>query len=171
MKWTLTSASLLCGGVIVNQYWQSEDYEQLLEDEHSYGFLQQEDRIILLALAPVILGPSLLQNWQQKRVPLSRMTKNVDLAIGFLPARTQQELRELFDLLWNRLGKLLLAGVWASWSSASQNTLNDFLTGWRESWLPLLNSGYLGIQQLVMAAYYSEKPSWEMCGYDGPWEL
>ncbi len=165
-KWTLLSAAALTGGVASVQWLQEEDLSSVSSD-YPFRFLNSQDRLILLSLIPVILGDENINLWHSKSVSTEKLFINIDATIAHFSQRTRQELRELFDLLWSRLGKLLLAGVWASWSCASTASIAAFIEEWRNSWLVVLNQGYLGIQQLIMAAFYAEEVSWIQCGYDG----
>ena len=168
IKWSLLTTTAASVGVVGWQYWQQEDWQRLDRDEYVYSFLQADDRLVLMALAPACLGQERLQQWLDKGHTLAQLLRNFDESVSYLSPHTQRELRELFNLLANRLGKLLLAGVWSTWSQASIESLNEFLLSWRDSWLSLLNSGYIGLQQLMVAAFYSDKDSWESCGYKGP---
>ncbi len=166
MKWTVTTAAALSGGVVGYQLLQKEDMSSLNADQ--YSFLSQEDCVLLLAICPVILGEGNIIHWQQQKVPLITLLNNLDQAIGHFSLHSQQELRELLDLLWSRLGKLMLAGVWLSWTESSATSIDQFLSDWRNSWLEPLNQGYAVLQQLTMAAFFSEQKSWSLCGYPGP---
>jgi hypothetical protein len=168
IRWSMASVSALTVGAVSLQWLQQEDWA-LLESSSSqaWTFLTEEDRLLLTCIAPAMLGSTYLSHWQRHH-SLSELLLAIDQAIVHLSLSTQQELRQLFDLLWNRLGKLLLAGIWASWSEASPRVVTAFLNHWRNSWLASLNQGYLGLQQLFMAALYADPQSWSLCHYPGP---
>ncbi len=169
IKWSLSSAVALSAGVAGLQWLQEEDFSQLTQlSDDQFQFLTAEDRLVLITIIPAVLGENYLKQWQKNNISLTRLLPLIDQSIRYLPQHTQKELRQLFSLLWNRLGKLLLVGIWSSWSNASLEQLNTFLFEWRNSWLTLLNQSYLGLQQLIVAAYFSQPDSWEQCGYPGP---
>ncbi len=94
--------------------------------------------------------------------------RNIDGAISGLPQSTQDELRQLFGLLSFQLSKALVAGIWTRWNKASIDSLQFFLSGWQESYLALLRTGYLGLHQIIIGSYYGEPMSWQSIGYPGP---
>lgn len=166
-RWSMTSAAALTAGALSIQWLQEEDWQRLEQSELQYSFLTQNDQLLLTIIAPAILGQGYLNEWRKHKT-VSDLLIAIDKAIGFLSQATQKELRQLFDLLWNRLGKLLLAGLWTSWSQASVETVSNFIEHWRNSWLTPLNQGYLGLQQLFMAALFSQEEAWPLCQYPGP---
>lgn len=133
----------------------------------TFEFLTPDDRAIVAAIAPVMLAGALPED----KAALAEVVRGVDMAISGLPPATQGELRELFDLLGLAPTRALLAGLWSPWGEASPEDIADFLDGWRTSWFALLRSGYLGLHELVMAAWYGNPKSWPHMGYGGPPEL
>ncbi len=166
-RWSLTSAAALTAGTLSLQWLQEEDWQRLEQANLEFSFLTENDQLLLVIITPAILGSTYLEQWQKNK-NITDLLKAIDKAIGFLSISTQKELRQLFDLLWSRLGKLLLAGLWTSWSQASTEALNSFLDHWRNSWLTPLNQGYLGLQQLFMAAFFAQEEAWPLCRYSGP---
>lgn len=166
-RWSITSAAALTAGALSIQWLQEEDWQRLEQNELQFSFLTQNDQLLLTIIAPSILGSTYLNQWKKNK-SASDLLIAIDKAIGFLSMATQKELRQLFDLLWSRLGKLLLAGLWTSWSQASVGAVSNFLELWRNSWLTPLNQGYLGLQQLFMAALFSQEEAWPLCRYSGP---
>ena len=133
----------------------------------TFEFLGADDRAIVAAIAPVMLAGALPED----KAALAEVVRGVDIAISGLPPATQGELRELFDLLGLAPTRALLAGLWSSWEEASPEDIAGFLEGWRTSWFALLRSGYVGLHELVMAAWYGNPKSWPHMGYGGPPEL
>ncbi|WP_144392986.1 hypothetical protein [Pleionea sediminis] len=166
MIWSVSSLAAFSGGTAVYQLIQKEDFESIETDK--YQFLTDSDQILFLSIAPVVLGDTCLKLWTQQNVSFKTILTLIDNAIVNFSKRSQQEVRELLDILWNRAAKLLVARVWTSWTDADATTINNFLQVWRESWLVTLNQGYQALQQLIIAAYYSKTESWSLCDYPGP---
>ncbi len=164
LKTSLGLTVLSLGGVGAYQaYRQSFDKTQTSPDA-SLKFLQQQDVILLQAITPIFLAEQL----EHTKVSLQSVMSNLDAAIIRLPLSTQDELRELFDLLSNMLGRLVVAGVWLNWRHASADSLQQFLVDWRNSQLELLQVAYKGLHKLIIGSYYSESASWVALGYPGP---
>lgn len=120
-----------------------------------------DDRALLLALAPALLGPAL-------PVDVQRLSAHVWQAIAGLPPATQAELRQLFDLLQQPLARRLLAGVSAPWPEATADDIRAFLLRWRYSRLALLRGAYQALHSLLYAACYGDSTAWPAIGYRLP---
>ncbi|NVK23010.1 MAG: twin-arginine translocation signal domain-containing protein [Kangiellaceae bacterium] len=167
---SLLKASLLGAGVVATgiSVWQlalSDDNQLIEQEQFNYQFLSIDDRILLWALIPAYLEAAIDPNEQVIRFTILH---NIDSAIGLLPLSTQDELRELLDILTFQLGRAFLARVWSSWTHADLEQLQGFLTRWRESFMTLLRAGYLGLHQLIFGSYYGEINAWQAIGYSGP---
>jgi hypothetical protein len=159
------SASVLSlGGVSAFQYYQQSQLKPVEEDDFSYEFLTEQDRILLEVLIPVFVSGLSLN----KQVPLTTVTQNIEAAIVRLPRRTQVELRELFELLASIFGRLMLANVWLNWQSASPESIDKFLGDWRDSSIDLLQTAYKGLHKLIIGSVYAESNIWQQIGYSGP---
>jgi hypothetical protein len=137
----------------------------------AFEFLTPDDRLIVGAIAPVMLAGALPEDAAAHGDAVDDVVLGVDIGISGLPPATQAELRELLDLLNLAPARVLLAGLWSSWPEASAAEIADFLEGWRTSWFALLRSAYLGLHELILAAWYGNPQSWPRVGYDGPPEL
>jgi hypothetical protein len=124
-----------------------------------YAFLRGEDRAIIAAIAPVLTG---------RADAASLVPVQLDAAVAGLPAPTQSQLRQLFDLLGSPLGRVFVAGVPQRWSEAEPRSIAAFLQAWRTSPFQRLRAGYDALHQLVLAAYYSDPITWNQIGYAGP---
>jgi hypothetical protein len=133
----------------------------------AFEFLTADDQAIVTAIAPVLLAGALPED----EAAVAEVVRGVDIAISGLPPATRAELRELFDLLGLAPTRALLAGLWSPWGEASPEDIADFLEGWRTSWFALLRSGYVGLHELIVAAWYGNPKSWPHMGYPGPPEL
>lgn len=160
IKSSLGGITLLFGGVAGYQLYL--DSQALPIKKAKTMFLTDTDQLVLSVLIPVILSGA------TDKVDLIKCIENIDGAIVRLPQKTQQELRELFDLLGSVFGRLVIAGVWHNWQMASNASLNEFLASWRNSALDLLQQAYLGLHKLIIGSFYSEQSSWASIGYPGP---
>jgi len=160
----ISTTVLTIGGVTAFQYYQQSQLKSAKASSFDYQFLSEHDRILLGVLVPVFVSV----NSFDKPVPLNPVLKNIDAAVIRLSLTTQKELRELFDLLGSGLGRLMLANVWLNWQAASSESVDLFLTDWRESSLELLQIAYKGLQKLIIGSVYSEENAWSNLGYSGP---
>jgi hypothetical protein len=160
-------SSLIAGGVVSTGIIF---YAQIPVDEISENlknsklkFLSESDVIVLLAIIPV-----LLQGTELTAKKINTVILNIDNSTAFLSKNSRTELRELFDLLSSKLARAVIVGIWSSWEHATTKEINHFLISWQNSFSDLLQIGYQGLKQLVMANYYSEEENWQQIGYPGP---
>ncbi len=160
-------SSLVVGGVITTGtifYWQipvDEIAEKLKQS--NLKFLTENDVVVLLAIIPVLLSGS---NINENKI--IKVIGNIDNNIQLLSETTKKETRELFDLLSGKLGRAVLAGIWSSWSHATKPEIVEFLISWQNSFLDLFQVGYQGLKQLVVANYYADEENWIEIDYAGP---
>ncbi|MGX5172773.1 hypothetical protein ACUR5C_01940 [Aliikangiella sp. IMCC44653] len=160
LKGVLASSLVLLGGASAVQYWQNTQLNYM--DAKSYRFLQEEDCLLLSVLTPIFAARAFSEQ------ELTQVLTNIDQSILRLPKSTQHELRQLFDLLFSHLGKVLLLGIWANWQQASVTQIDRAFTQLKDSSLTLLQSAYNGLHQLIMGAVYAEQSSWRAINYPGP---
>jgi hypothetical protein len=129
------------------------------------GLLAAEDRPRLAAIARIVLGPALPAD------KAGSVVENIDAMVRKLPASTQAEIRDLFDLLGMAPARLLLAGFWSDWHEVPAADVDAALNGWRTSRFALLRSAYAGLHELCAAAWYGDPASWPGIGYPGPPEI
>lgn len=165
LKGALWGSLAIVSGVSLWQLSLTESVETVEADEYPYRFLNMDERLLLWSIIPAYLYPALDKNDEESRF---LVLKNIDGAISGLPQSTQDELRQLFSLLSFQLGKALVAGIWTRWNQADINSLQSFLTAWRESYVALLRVGYLGLHQIIVGSFYGEPMSWQAIGYPGP---
>ena len=169
---TKTAAATSLVAVSGVSIWQLslQDTQQTVEqDDYDYEFFTLDDRLVLFAITPVILGSALKPDERESSIIF--LIQQLDKAISFTSRISQEELRQLFDILANQLGRAFLAGVWQSWNRAKPKEIQQFLKEWRDSFLTILRSGYLGLHQMVMGTFYSLPESWQTIGYPGPPKL
>ena len=127
--------------------------------------LDASSRAIIAAIAPIMLAGAIPAN---EPAALASLVANVDRAIAGLPPATRKELYQLFALLSFAPGRVLLAGVGATWPSAAPAEIAAFLDRWQSSRFGLLRSGYGALHQLVLAGWYGDPQAWPAIGYAGP---
>ena len=92
----------------------------------------------------------------------------VDKAVAALQPAVQAELQQLFALLNFPVSRRLLAGVSQPWLKAPTDEVAAFLQNWRDSRFTLLRSGFHGLHQLILAAWYGSPNAWAAIGYAQP---
>lgn len=126
--------------------------------------LSKSERKVVGAIASVLLSA-----YPASREPgLATIVKNIDQALSFQFPRVQQDVHQLLLLLETKLGRLMLLAQTKTVSDTSITDLNTRLWQWRDSELELLQTAYIGLHNLTMAAYFSGHPGWAVMGYPGP---
>lgn len=138
----------------------------LADGGHDYRFLLEGDRAVLAAVVPVFLAGALPEAGRDGLV--RQVLRDVDTGITHLSERTRAELRELFELLDGKLGRVVVAGIWSSWAEARPAELEAFLSSWRHSYLDLLRTAYAGLHDLVLGVWYGTPAAWPSIHYPGP---
>lgn len=165
LKAVALTSLVATSGVSLWQLSLSDTQSFVEQDNYPYQFLTLDDRLVLFAIAPAMLGTAIDTKSPTKIIGL---LQQIDQAIDFTSKTSADELRQLLDLLSNQLGRAYIAGVWTSWNKANQETLTSFLRDWRKSYLAILRSGYLGLHQLMMGTFYAQPENWQAIGYAGP---
>ena len=164
LKNTISTTLLSLGGVSAFQFYQQSKLMLPQDEQFEYRFLTQEDRLLLEIIVPIfVTGLNLSKN-----AALSTIIHNIDSTIVRISIKSQSELRELFDLLGTGFGRLMIANVWLNWQSASSDSLQEFISGWRNSRLELLKIAYRGLHKLIIGSVYAEASQWQEIGYPGP---
>jgi hypothetical protein len=128
-----------------------------------FTVLDDEDRAIVAAIAPVLLAGAL-----PSRDAIEQVVRGTDVAIVGLPLSVRAEIRQLFGVLRFPPSRMLAAGIWHPWHSATEAEIGQFLQRWRYSGIVQLRSAYDALHQLLMAAWYGNGESWSAIGYSGP---
>lgn len=123
---------------------------------------------ILIALIPVVLHGALSSAPAQAEKEIALTISGIEKAIRGLSLATQKEIGELFDLLAFPPTRIVAAGIWAPWETATPQALNAFLEGWRQSRFDLLKSGYAALHDLIFGAWYARPDTWDAIRYPGP---
>jgi len=165
LKYSLIAGGAAASGALVYSQIPYDEIDQEIT-QLDFEFFDQQDQIVLTAIIPIMLVGT-----NQSPKQIAQVIVNMDQAILFLSKQTQKELRELFDLLANKLGRVVLVGIWSSWRTANAEQLIEFLNDWRDSYIDLIQIGYQGLKQLVVGNYYADAESWSQIGYPGPPKL
>ncbi|HTT36855.1 MAG TPA: hypothetical protein VMH32_04205 [Burkholderiales bacterium] len=138
------------------------------DPEFNYLALNIRDRTIVAAVSPVMLAGALPEDAAGREHALMQVIRGVDTAVSGLPSAVQDEVAQLFALLGFPVTRRIVAGVTAPWLRAKPEQISAFLERWRSSRFALLRSGYRGLQELIMAAWYGAEAAWPRIGYPGP---
>ncbi len=136
-------------------------------DPHRFRFLNEADRGIVAAIAPVILAGSLPESGDALRA----FIEGFDTAVAGLTPSVQAEVAQLFMILRVPALRMLATGVMRPWNLASRDEIARFLSGWRYSGIAKLRSAYDALHQLSYGAWYGQPRSWAATGYPGPPKL
>ena len=147
----LTRRKLLLGGLAAAGVLAAGDV--------LYEFSADDDRVIIAAIAPVMIGLD---------VPREAVVRGFDVAVAGLPLAVQAQVHQLLGLLRFPVTRALIAGVWHPWHAASREEIAAFLQRFRYSNVTQLRSAYDALHQLVMAAWYGNDAAWPATGYPGP---
>jgi len=162
------TALLTVAGLTTKGTFWGAGSRRLITEDFKYRFLTNADRTVLQAVMPVLLADAFKDAAGSREALLEETIRRFDVAVSALYPAVQAELRQLFSLLTLPPGRMLVAGVWSSWSNASRSAIYGFLNGWRTSRFDLLKSGYDALQQLSAASWYGNPKAWPDIGYQGP---
>lgn len=141
---------------------------ETLPANSQWKVLREKDRILLAAIAPVMLKGSLPEDAQARQQGINIMLKNMDIGISKLGPYNTKQISDLFTLLNFGLSRGLTTGVWSTWENASENEIDNFLNRWRDSSVSLFNMGFNGLNKLMCATWFGQPAAWQNVGYPGP---
>lgn len=167
LKFGLLGTGLLLGAGALGSLQGCATHQLVSQPERPLTLLREKDAIILAAVAPVLLKGTLAEDAPARQQSLDRLLVQVDEFLQQSSEYTQGQLRMLFDLLYLPPTRALVAGVWRPWNQASEDDIEDFLTGWRDSRINLFRMGYAQLCQLGSLIYYSDSHNWGDI-YPGP---
>lgn len=133
--------------------------------------LSAEEASVLRRIIPVMLAGALPDDAAAREAAVSEVLQGIDATLEHEPPAVRDEIHELFGLLTLGATRALVAGIWSSWEKASEAEIHGFLAGWRDSRFALLRSAYVGLNNLITAAWYANPASWPRIGYPGPPQL
>lgn len=134
----------------------------------SAGPLSGADRAVMRSVGAAILQGSLPSAPAAREVALDAWLERIDAVVGALPSHAQRELGQLLALLASVPGRRWLAGLDEDWATASTEQVQLALQSLRVSPWALRQQAYLGLHDLVGAAYFSSPATWALVGYPGP---
>lgn len=138
------------------------------DTRYRFTMLDEEDRVVFAAIAPVMLAGALPADAALQRVAVLQVVEGVDIAIAGLPLDVRSQLHQLFGLLRFPLTRMIAAGAWRPWHEAQPQDIAHFLRAWQQSRIGQLRAGYDALHQLVMASWYANSNAWTAIGYTGP---
>jgi hypothetical protein len=139
------------------------DPEVIADPGYAYNALTEQDRSLLAALTPVILADALPADEGEAKLAIKEVVRGMDIGVTLLPAGSQAEMRQFFDLLENQL--------LPDWKDPAK--VEQFLRQ-SQSWddpspeAQALQVGMTGLVQLTLASWYGNPRSWVATGYAGP---
>lgn len=123
---------------------------------------------VLAAIAPVMLGSTLVPDQAGRGKLIEQVLERVHGAILGLPLQSQNEIGDLFGLLALAPARRWIAGIDGGWSDAQQAQVAAFLQSWRGSRFETLQGGYHALHDLFLGAWYADPASWAAIDYPGP---
>ncbi len=138
------------------------------DPQYRFTMLDEEDRVIVAALAPVMLSGALPGDAAARKDAIAQTVRGVDVAIAGLPLAVRAQIRQLFGILRFPITRMFVAGIWHPWHAANDAEIAHFLEAWRYSRITRLRSAYDALHQLLMAAWYGNAKAWNAIGYTGP---
>lgn len=130
-----------------------------------WKLLRPKDRAILGAVAPIALGNAFPQD---RQAALDTFLPQVDSFLFSTSTANHAALHQLFDLLDLGVTRVLLTGVWGSWENLSDEQVDDFLNGWRDSSMNQLRLGYAQLTQVLSLVWYAQPANIPTSIYPGP---
>jgi hypothetical protein len=135
-------------------------------DLQHFSFLNSVDTQLLLALAPIILKanyPGMLGKEAEQRLLIS-----IDNQISSLGQHSQTQLQQLFDLLGSSTLRYFAGAPSRDWYLASNDQIESFLEGWKNSMFALKRTGYAALCKLITMSWYTQPENFSQASYPGP---
>lgn len=174
MKLTVT------GGALVASYQSSVfllaiKTPDLIQDTYAFDFLTEQDRQVLAAIIPVVLGDALkipLEDESDKNLTpyLKELIRSWDTTLIHLAVDTQDEIRKLFDTIQGH--PLFRKIIQAPMDFTHKEHVDDFLKKWSQSLNHIILSNelryaYLALCNITTSSWYAMDDSWSVTGYKG----
>lgn len=178
----------LSAGALVVTYQSSAFFfalktPEVIEDDYPFDFLTMEDRKVLLAIIPVVLGNSLTFQHSAKKPnmldvnhnellkkDLKSIIRGWDTTIIHLAPDTQDEIRQLLDTIQGHplFRKIILAPQ----NFNNPKEIDTFLNEWAKSLDHIivkneLRYAYLAFCNITTSSWYALERSWPTTGYRG----
>lgn len=137
------------------------------EPGYRFRFLTGTDLLMLQVLVPAIIGPALQRHPERLTEATHETIRGIDSGIVRFSQGSQNEIRQLFDLLTFAPSRVAVARIW-SWESASRADADAFLERWRSSGVGLFNKGYIALSKITNVAFYGTPEYRNTASYPGP---
>lgn len=135
------------------------------------SWLSPSDRIMLIAIIPVMLKGALPGSEEQRDAAIQSVIAAFDFTVTHFSPSARKEIRQLLDLLQFPFTRVLLTGVMSPWHQKDELGVRSFLTRWQTSRFSLFRSGYQALHDLIIGAWYANPDSWRRISYPGPPKL
>lgn len=135
------------------------------------GRLSTEGRQVFRAVGRAVLDGCLPRDKTLLGLALDAHLERLHATVAALSPAARVELSRLLALLSTAPGRIAVAGVSAEWSHATMPQLQETLEAMRTSSIALRQQAYHALRDLTMAAYFSDRSSWELLGYPGPLDI
>lgn len=165
----LLKIGLIGVGVLFASRWMSNKPARLTTSQ--MAFLTDQDKILLQAICPVILKEVIPSSDIDKKVAIETVLYNIDFCLSRMSITLKGDIRLLFDLLNNFIGRVVFARMWNSWENASQSEIEAFINRCRISEFSLYANIFIVLHSLVVNCWYAQPQSWQQIGYPGPPEI
>lgn len=132
-----------------------------------FQVLSQNDLDFLSALAPAILSESAYPG------PLGegareRLLRGLDQVMVTLQHYSRRQMQLAFTLMGYPVTRLFADAPLKSWAEATDVDAEQFLSGWKDSALPIKRMGYAGLCKLFAMVWYAQPENFALSGYPGP---
>ena len=144
----------------------------LLQPGLQQGVLGPRARLVLTRIAEAVIADAWPDAGTMPRAAaMEALLLRINAQIAATPASVQAELSQLLMLMDSAPGRHALVGIGSSWETVQVAELTAALQSMRLSRISLRQQAYQGLHDLVYAAYFSGKESWQVLGYPGPADL
>jgi hypothetical protein len=144
----------------------------LLQPGLQQGTLTPRSRLILSRVADSIVADAWPDEATLPRaVAMNALLLRIDMQIAGTPDQVQAELSQLLTIMDSLAGRRALVGIGSTWETVEAAELTAALQSMRLSRISLRQQAYQGLHDLVYAAYFSGKETWQVLGYPGPVDL
>ncbi|SMF52322.1 hypothetical protein [Pseudobacteriovorax antillogorgiicola] len=126
------------------------------------GFLTQEQKALILALSPTILGIE-----RNKVLPLGdELLTRIELFIQSFSPTVAQDILNVLDVM-NFPATAWLFGLYQSWGAATESELHQFIHEMSQSRIALVQIVLRSFVSLLSSSYYSIPSTWLEISYPG----
>ena len=164
----ILQAGLAGAALLVALRWRPAHGKTLVPIGRPLLHLRPDEFGVLLRVVPVMLDGALPAAAAERQSAIDEVLRAIDATLEHEPPSVREEIHELFGVLTFGATRALLAGIWTSWQDATDADIHRFLANWKDSRFALLRSAYIGLNNLVMGAWYANPRSWPRIGYPGP---